>query len=154
MFRGNHQARVDEKYRLKLPAEFKRRVDQAYGTQFYITSFNGKRAQMYPMREWEAIETEICRLPITDPERTSFLDVTNYYGQTVELDAQGRLILPQVIRQTAALSGDVNVLGCQTYLEVVNIEMFEAELKGPGGMVEMPKESLAALAEKMKALRA
>lgn len=153
MFRGNHQTRVDEKFRLKLPSDYKRRVDQAYSGEFYITSLNGKRAQIYPMREWEAIEAEICRLPITDPERTKFLDVTNYYGQTVELDAQGRLILPQVIRQTAKLTGEVNVLGCQTYLEVVNIEMFETELKGDGGLVEMPKESLAALAEKTKALR-
>jgi len=55
MFRGNHQTRVDEKFRLKLPAEFKRRVDEVYGPLFYITSVDGKRAQLYPMKEWEAI---------------------------------------------------------------------------------------------------
>jgi MraZ protein len=51
------------------------------------------------------------------------------------MDAQGRLLLPQVIRQTAQLTGDVNVLGMQTILEVTNTEMFEEgaeELKGPG----------------------
>ena len=153
MFRGNHQTRVDEKFRLKLPAEFKRRVDEVYGPLFYITSVDGKRAQLYPMKEWEAIEAKIVQLEPTDPEREDFLNVTSYYGQTVEMDGQGRLLLPPVIRQTAKLMGEVNVLGMQTVLEVVNAEMFEAAWKGPDGVVEMSRSSRAALAEKTKALK-
>jgi MraZ protein len=152
MFRGNHQTRVDEKFRLKLPAEFKRRVDEVYGPVFYVTSLDGKRAQLYPMKEWEAIESKIVKFEPTDPEREDFLNVTSYYGQTVEMDSQGRLLLPQVIRQTAKLTGDVNVLGMQTILEVTNIEMFEAERKGPNGFVEMSRTGRAALAEKTKGL--
>jgi MraZ protein len=153
MFRGNHQTRVDEKFRLKLPVEFKRRVDEVYGPVFYITSVDGRRAQLYPMKEWEAIESKIVKLEPTDPEREDFLNVTSYYGQTVEMDSQGRLLLPQVIRQQAKLTGDVNVLGMQTILEVINLEMFESERRGPNGLVEMARESRAALAEKTKALK-
>jgi MraZ protein len=151
MFRGNHQTRVDEKFRLKLPAEFKRRVDEVYGPLFYITSVDGKRAQLYPMKEWEAIESKIVQLEPTDPDREDFLNVTSYYGQTVEMDSQGRLLLPQVIRQSAKLTGDVNVLGMQTILEVANLEMFEAERIGPNGFVEFSRAGRASLAEKMKA---
>jgi MraZ protein len=154
MFRGNHQTRVDEKFRLKLPAEFKRRVDEVYGPLFYITSVDGRRAQLYPMKEWEPIEVKIVQLEPTDPEREDFLNVTSYYGQTVEMDSQGRLLLPQVIRQSANLAGDVNVLGMQTILEVINLEAFEAERKGPNGIVEMSREKRAALAEKTKTLKA
>jgi MraZ protein len=153
MFRGNHQTRVDEKFRLKLPAEFKRRVDEVYGPLFYVTSMDGKRAQLYPMKEWEAIESKIIQLEPTDPDREDFLNVTSYYGQTVEMDSQGRLLLPQVIRQSASLAADVNVLGMQTILEVINLEAFEAERKGPNGLVEMSREKRAALAEKTKALK-
>ena len=39
--------------RLKVPAEFKRVIDEKYGTQFYITSLDGKVAQVYPFEEWE-----------------------------------------------------------------------------------------------------
>ena len=154
MFRGNHQTRVDEKFRLKLPAEFKRRVDEVYGPLFYITSVDGKRAQLYPMKEWEAIEAKIVQLEPTDPQREDFLNVTSYYGQTVEMDSQGRLLLPPVVRQAANLAGDVNVLGMQTILEVINLEAFEAERRGPNGIVEMSREKRAALAEKTKALKA
>ena len=66
MFRGNHPTRVDEKCRLKLPAEFKRRVDEMYGPLFYITSMDGKRAQLYPMKEWEAIESKIAAEDVSD----------------------------------------------------------------------------------------
>jgi MraZ protein len=153
MFRGNHQTRVDEKFRLKLPAEFKRLVDEEYGPVFYITSQDGRRAQLWPMKVWEAYESKIVQLEETDPDREDFLNVTSYYGQTVEMDGQGRLLLPPVIRQSAKLTGDVNVLGMQRILEVMNLEMFHAERMGPSGFVELPRSNKAALAEKTKALK-
>jgi MraZ protein len=154
MFRGNHQTRVDEKFRLKLPAEFKRRVEEFYKSpEFYITSFNGTRAVLFPMKEWESIESEVIQLPITDPDRVAFLDVTSHYGQTAEMDAQGRLLLPAVIRESATLSGDVNVMGKLTNLEVANIATFTNERMGPNGRVELTAEHQNALAGKMKALR-
>jgi len=153
MFRGNHQTRVDEKFRLKLPAEFKRRVDEVYGPLFYITSMDGKRAQLYPMKEWEAIESKIVQLEPTDPDREDFLNVTSYYGQTVEMDSQGRLLLPPVIRLSAQLTGDVNVLGMQTILEVVNLELFKADRTGPDGFVAVSRTTKSAVAEKTKALK-
>ncbi len=129
MFRGNHPARVDDKGRLKLPAEFKRRVDEAYGPQFYITSRDGKRAEIYPLREWEKVEEQLARIPNMNPAKKKFLDVTNYYGQMAELDAQGRLTLPQILRESAAVTAEVVVLGAQTFLEVVNHDSFRGQLE-------------------------
>jgi MraZ protein len=150
MFRGNHQARVDEKGRLKLPADFKRRLDEEYGPRFFITSLNGRRVQIYPMREWEKIETSMAKLSQFDPDRARFFDVTNYYGQEVEMDAQGRVLLPQIVREAAKATGDVNVLGMQTLLEVVSVESFREEMKGKAEAVELTTENQAALAEKLK----
>ena len=128
MFRGNHPARVDDKGRRKLPAEFKRRVDESYGPQFYITSKDGKRAEIYPIREWELVEAKLAEIPNMNPAKKKFLDVTNYYGQMAELDAQGRLTLPLILRESAKVTADVVVLGSQTYLEVVNHDDFKAKL--------------------------
>ena len=85
-----------------------------------------------------------------DPVRKKFLDVTNYYGQMVEMDAQGRLLLPQLLRESAKATGEVNVLGVQTMLEVVNAESFKAEMKGERDAVELTVSDLTALAEKTK----
>ena len=153
MFRGNHQARVDEKFRLKLPAEFKRLVDEGHGPVFFITSQDGKRAQLWPMKVWEAYEAKIVQLEESDPDREDFLNVTSYYGQTVEMDSQGRLLLPPVIRESAKLTGDVNVLGMQTILEVINLEVFKADRTDADGFIAVSRSTRAAVAEKTKALK-
>jgi MraZ protein len=128
MFRGNHPARVDEKGRLKIPADFKRRVDELYGPQFFITSKDGKRAELYPMKEWERIEDALAKAPSSSAKK-KFLDVTNYYGQVVEMDAQGRLLIPQLLREAATLASDVAVLGMQTYLAVADDKKHKASLE-------------------------
>jgi MraZ protein len=128
MFRGNHPARVDEKGRLKVPAEFKRVMEEKYSQKFYITSLDGIVAQVYPFEEWERIEQKLASLSTFNPTKKKFLNRTNYYGQVVEMDGQGRLLVPQILRESAQLRGEVAVLGNLTYLEVRNLEAFRKEI--------------------------
>jgi MraZ protein len=128
MFRGNHPTRVDEKGRLKVPAEFKRVIDEKYGTQFYITSLDGKVAQIYPFEEWEQIEQKLAGLSTFNPTKKKFLSRVNYWGQQVEMDGQGRLLLPQLLREAAQIKGEVAVVGYQKYLEVRNLEAYRQEI--------------------------
>ena len=129
MFRGNHPTRVDEKGRLKVPAEFKRVIDEKYGQQFYITSLDGRVAQVYPFEEWERIEQKLAQLSTFNPTKKKFLNRVNYYGQVVEMDGQGRLLIPQLLRESAQIRGEVAVLGNLTYLEVRNMEALDREIK-------------------------
>ena len=129
MFRGNHPTRVDEKGRLKVPAEFKRVIDEKYGQQFYITSFDGKVAQVYPFEEWERIEQKLAGLSTFNPTKKKFLDRTNYWGQQVEMDGQGRLLMPQLLRESAGIRGEVAVTGNLTYLIVRNLEQYRREIE-------------------------
>ena len=128
MFRGNHPTRVDEKGRLKVPAEFKRLIDEKYSAQFYITSFDGQKAQIYPFEEWQRIEEKLARLSNFNPTKKKLLNFTNYYGQVVEMDGQGRVLIPTLLRQSAQLRGEVAVLGNLNCLEVRNLEAFRKEL--------------------------
>jgi MraZ protein len=128
MFRGNHPTRVDEKGRLKIPSEFKRVIDEKYAQKFYITSFDGVVAQVYPFEEWERIEQKLAALSTFNPTKKKFLNRTNYYGQVVEMDGQGRLLVPQILRESAQIRGEVAVLGNLTYLEVRNLEAFRKEI--------------------------
>ncbi|HLB90548.1 MAG TPA: hypothetical protein VJK29_23025 [Terriglobales bacterium] len=129
MFRGNHPTRVDEKGRLKVPAEFKRVIDEKYGTQFYITSLDGKVAQVYPFEEWERIEQKLVGLSNFNPTKKKLLDRVNYYGQMVEMDGQGRVLMPQLLRDTAQIKGEVAVLGNLTYLVVRNLDALRKEIE-------------------------
>ncbi len=128
MFRGNHPAKVDEKGRLKLPSAFKQLVDAAHVTQFYVTSTDGKSAEIWPLPEWEKREEQLAESSNLDDAVKKYLNLTSYYGQQVEMDNQARILLPQILRTSASLDAEVAVFGMRTYLEVHNREQFERAL--------------------------
>jgi len=128
MFRGHHPTRVDEKGRFKVPAEFKREIDEDYGAQFYITSKDGEIAQVYPLKVWERVEREIAAQRPANPSYSKFLNATSYYGQVVEMDAQGRLLLPGLLREKAGLKGDVAVVGKLERLEIRVAEEYRKQV--------------------------
>jgi transcriptional regulator MraZ len=128
MLRGNKPARVDEKGRLKIPSDFLEELKDS-GEQFYVTSETGEYARIYPMREWEEIERKLARLSSHNKTKQKFLTWTNYYGQAVEMDGQGRILIPPVLREAAQMKGDVDVMGYLTYLEVRNHSRVMDDLK-------------------------
>jgi len=117
--RGNCPAKVDEKGRLKIPAVFLDALKE-YGNQFYITSTTGEAARIYPMKVWSAIEDKLAGVSSQNRAKRKFLMRTSYYGQTVELDGQGRVLVPAVLRESAQMKGEVDVFGNLDYLEVMN----------------------------------
>ncbi len=144
MFRGNHPAKVDEKGRLKLPSAFKQLVDAASVTQLYVTSVDGESAQVWPLQEWEKREAELGGVSGLQPVVKKYLAMTSYYGQQVEMDAQARILLPQILRAKAGLDAEeAVVLGMGQYLELHNRERFEAKTEAE----KLTDAELAQLAE-------
>ena len=128
MLRGNYPARIDSKGRLKVPTAFRRYLEEKHGSAVYLTSLTGDCVRIYPMPEWEAIEQRLSLLPSMDPARRKFLDRTNYYGQQSSMDSQGRVLIHPLLRKSAAVVGDVVVLGYLSYLEVWELEKFQQRL--------------------------
>jgi MraZ protein len=117
--KGNYPTKVDEKGRLKIPASFLEELKE-FGNLFYITSPTGETARIYPMKVWNEIEDKLAKLPSSNKSKRKFLMRTSYFGQVVELDSQGRVLMPSVLREKAQTKGDVAVLGALDYLEVIN----------------------------------
>lgn len=128
MFRGNHPARIEESGRLKLPVPFKQLLDAANFTDLYVTTVDGERAQIWPLEEWKKIEARLKKHSVGNAAVKRYLDMTGYLGQEVKMDAQGRFVLPQLLRTKARLEGDLAVMGRITHLEVVNRALFEQQL--------------------------
>jgi len=128
MLRGNYPARIDSKGRLKVPTAFRRYLEEKHGLAVYLTSLTGECVRIYPMPEWEAIEQRLSLLPSMDPARRKFLDRTNYYGQQSAMDSQGRVLIHPLLRKSAAVVGDVVVLGYLSYLEVWELDKFQQRL--------------------------
>jgi MraZ protein len=129
VFRGHEQARIDDKGRLKLPNVFRSLLESKYGRDLFVTSLTGEYARIYPMPVWLAMEEKLGQMPSSHPSRLRFLDRVNFYGQQVELDAQGRVLVPARLRETALMSGDVDVLGQYNYLDVWNHDRFVSKMQ-------------------------
>ncbi len=129
MLRGSYPAKIDDKGRLKLPNAFKAFVEEQHGAGLYVTSLTGDSVRVYPMPVWLGVEQRLSRMPSTHPARVKFLDRVNYFGQVLEFDAQGRVLIPSRLRDAAGMTGDVDVLGQVDYLEVWNHDRFLAKLE-------------------------
>ena len=128
MVRGNQPAKVDAAGRLKLPEKFRGTVLELYGPHFFVTSRDGERAEMWPLKEWEKVEAALAATP-SSKAKQKFMDATSYYGQEIEMDAQGRLLMPQLLREKADLKGDVAVMWQGTKFVVANNDRTQAKLE-------------------------
>ena len=129
MLRGRHAATMDVKGRLKIPTAFKSILDEQYGPDFYVTSLTGQYVRVYPFTEWRKIEEKLAALPSMNKAKQKFLDRANYWGQAVRMDAQGRILIPSQLRESAAMRGELAVLGYLEYLDVWNPQRFDEHLE-------------------------
>jgi len=128
MLRGNHPARIDDKGRLKVPNGFRTFVESQYGPELFVTSVTGEFVRLYPMAVWLEIERKLAAVPSTNPSKLRFLDRVNFFGQVAAMDKQGRVLLPQLLRESAAMSGEVSVLGLQNHLAIWNQKRLQERL--------------------------
>jgi MraZ protein len=129
VFRGHEQARIDDKGRLKVPNVFRSVLESKYGRELFLTSLTGDYVRLYPMPVWLEIEEKLGKMPSTHPSRLRFLDRVNFFGQVGELDTQGRVLIPARLRETAAIAGDVDVLGQYNYLDTWNHDRLLTKLQ-------------------------
>jgi transcriptional regulator MraZ len=128
MFRGSAPTKIDDKGRLKVPTDFRRFIEERYGPDLFVTSILGDSALLYPLPVWEEIEGRLQAMPSTDRTKARFLERVSYFGQQVSMDQQGRILLPQILRESAGMNGDVVVSAQLDHLVVWNRDRFVARL--------------------------
>jgi len=126
--RGSAPTRIDDKGRLKIPTLFRGLIQDQRGPDVFVTSVTGESVRIYPMAVWLDAEQRLSKAPGNHPSILKFLDRVSYYGQESELDAQGRIVIPQLLRDSASIVGEVRVFGKIDYLEVWNEERFAQKL--------------------------
>jgi len=125
-FIGNPKTKLDDRGRLKMPAEFKAFIEKKYGkdfTSFYITSREGTDAEVYPMPEWQQHLARIFAIPKSNPARKKLLDRYNLYGDRAEMDPQGRLLMPEELRSAGLVGVEVKVAGEGSFLRVTSLKV-------------------------------
>jgi MraZ protein len=103
---------------------------------------DGECAEIWPLPAWEKREKSLVAFSTLDEAVDTYLNVTSYYGQQIEIDNQARLLLPQILRGSAKLDSEVTVFGKLDHLEVRNRENFERS--DPGKLMTLEKKQALA----------
>ena len=123
---GIYQARVDDKGRLKLPASFQQYLAALGEQRVFITSLDVRTARIYPNSLWKQNKKFFDEYQ-ADPEIAEDVAfVANDLGANSEVDSQGRLLMPQELRQTLKMENQPVWLDCyKGRINVYNKEVYE-----------------------------
>ncbi len=114
MFIGEYYHAVDDKGRLAVPIKFREEL----ATGAVVTRGLDKCLFLYPQREWEILAEKLAKLPIARANTRAFSRLMLAGAMDVELDKQGRIILPEYLRKYGGLKRKVVVAGLYNRLEI------------------------------------
>lgn len=132
MFRGHYKATVDDRGRIKLPAQFLGVLREKSAEELYVTSLDGSYVRLYPLHTWVRIEEKLMSIPSMTPARNKLLDRVTFFGQVARLDKMGRIVIPQGLRASACLDSSVLILGFLDYMELWNHDEFAEKIEKEG----------------------
>lgn len=117
MFSGSYQLTVDDKGRVAIPARLRQQLSDEFGTTVYVTKADKPCLEIHPSRSFRSIAEQIQSME--DQESAEVLKLM-YIGRAVEsdLDRQGRVTLPPMLRQEAQVNGKVMLVGMGSRFDV------------------------------------
>ncbi|MEO0996741.1 MAG: division/cell wall cluster transcriptional repressor MraZ [Pseudomonadota bacterium] len=111
MFRGATKVTLDAKGRLAVPTRYRERVHARCEGQVVVTVDRQHCLLIYPLRDWEDIERQLIRLPSSNRKVREYKQMMVGYATELELDANGRILLPKELREFADLDRQVVLVG-------------------------------------------
>lgn len=131
LFRGVQTGRVDEKGRLKFSALVKQQLETQYeDPRLFITSLDGEKVKVFPIKEWEAVEARLSQKSTEGKDvdgevKDKILFHANRYGAEESLDNQGRILVPAVLREIAGMRGEVKLMWQNNHILVLSAKNFD-----------------------------
>lgn len=133
--RGFHQGRVDEKGRLKIPAAFQQYLAALGESTLFITTLDLRTVRLYPISVWKENEKLFHKPGPLSREAKTVSFIAKHFGSDGELDPQGRVLIPQILRKELGIEsqsvwlgydqGAIEVLGDAVYNETLAVARAE-----------------------------
>lgn len=121
MFMGEFQHNIDSKGRIIVPAKFR----EGLGESFILTRGLDRCLFVYPMDEWKILEGKLKKLPLTKKDARAFTRFFFSGAVECEVDRQGRINIPQPLRNYAVLNKECTVIGVSNRIELWSSEKWE-----------------------------
>ncbi|TNE80120.1 MAG: transcriptional regulator MraZ [Gammaproteobacteria bacterium] len=145
MFRGSNEINMDAKGRMAIPARYRDSIESdCSGCLIATIDIQDKCLLIYPLHEWEKIEAQIAQLPTFNPATRKLQRILIGHAREMELDGNGRVLIPPELRQYAQLEKKVILVGQRHRLELWSEENWNAGredwLAETGADLEIPEE--------------
>jgi MraZ protein len=126
VFRGQYEHTIDDKGRLSIPAKLREALGK--DKTLILTSFDAF-ITAFPMKAWRGMEERIRTNPTFKRESRDFLRLVYSSAEDAEIDPQGRVLIPQALRQRAGISRDVVILGVMDQIEIWDKVRWEEKVR-------------------------
>ncbi|MFW2372281.1 MAG: division/cell wall cluster transcriptional repressor MraZ [Gammaproteobacteria bacterium] len=111
MFRGINNLAIDAKGRMAMPARYRDRLQETCGGRLVVTVDRDRCLLVYPLAEWELIEAQLVSLPSLNKQARLLQRLLIGHATELELDSQGRILLPNMLRDYARLDKKIVLIG-------------------------------------------
>lgn len=146
MFRGRHIYGIDEKGRLAIPAKFREVLTAKYNEERLIITNFDQCLWAYPVPVWQEFENKITKLPQFLEEVKALQRVFISAAEECPLDKQGRILLPQTLREYAGLeNGEAVLVGMTQRIEIWSKEKWDQVFEESQRKLETMQDKLAEL---------
>lgn len=125
MFIGEYSHSLDAKGRVSVPVKFR----MGLGSSAIVTKGLDRCLFLYPKGEWEKTITKLSELPVTNAGARSFARMMTSGAMELEIDKQGRVLLPSYLREYAAIDGDVVITGANNRVEIWDKQSWQNYIK-------------------------
>jgi MraZ protein len=128
MFRGRSIHTLDAKGRIRIPTRFREILKTRYQDRFVITNFD-RCLIAYPLQEWEIIEEKLGELSLVRQDVKAFQRFFISGASECNFDKQGRVLIPQTLREHASLDREVVLAGMVKSFEIWSKPQWDEEIK-------------------------
>ena len=122
MFMGQYSHSIDEKGRLIMPSKYREQL----GKEFVITRGSDGCLFCYPLTEWKKIEDRVSEMGLNGKEGRKFMRLFFSSAASLELDKQGRFLIPGNLRGYADITKDVELIGSVSRIEIWDRDKWNA----------------------------
>lgn len=126
MFRGEYAHQLDNKGRLIIPARYRPYLNSGA----ILTRGLDRNLVIYPEDTWQAVTQQLNQMPITQPTSRALRRLLFSGAVQLELDKQGRILLPNHLRAYAAIREEVLLVGVETFIELWEPAAWRSALEG------------------------
>ena len=122
-FTGEYNNSLDSKNRLNIPAKFRKALDPVNDRTFVLTRGFDKCLLLYPLNEWQEVETQLSQLSSIRSRDRDFVRSITRYAIPIQYDAQGRIQIPEILINFSQIKKEITIIGMIKKIELWNPEI-------------------------------